>query len=177
MCIRDRYKDAILFFRLGDFYEMFFDDAILVSRELELTLTGKDCGLSERAPMCLSLIHISLVLQHADGLKDLWAGHAVFGVPRVAHAGVADVQLSAGVVAQADLFRDAAVLFEELYVGDVVQIDDGAQFARVPVKMCIRDSAYAAGEVDHEKVRAHGLVLSLIHIYGHALGKARHCRT
>ena len=50
--IKEQYKDAILFFRLGDFYEMFFDDAILVSRELELTLTGKDCGLSERAPMC-----------------------------------------------------------------------------------------------------------------------------
>ena len=50
--IKEQYKDAILFFRLGDFYEMFFEDAILVSRELELTLTGKDCGLSERAPMC-----------------------------------------------------------------------------------------------------------------------------
>ena len=50
--IKEQYQDAILFFRLGDFYEMFFEDAILVSRELELTLTGKDCGLSERAPMC-----------------------------------------------------------------------------------------------------------------------------
>ncbi len=46
------YPDCILFYRLGDFYEMFFDDALLVSRELELTLTGKDCGLSDRAPMC-----------------------------------------------------------------------------------------------------------------------------
>lgn len=50
--IKEQNKDAILFFRLGDFYEMFFDDAKLVSRELELTLTGKDCGLEERAPMC-----------------------------------------------------------------------------------------------------------------------------
>lgn len=49
---KEEYKDMILFYRLGDFYEMFFDDAILVSKELELTLTGKDCGLSERAPMC-----------------------------------------------------------------------------------------------------------------------------
>ncbi len=49
---KDKYKDTILFYRLGDFYEMFFDDAILVSKELELTLTGKDCGLKERAPMC-----------------------------------------------------------------------------------------------------------------------------
>ncbi len=50
--IKEKNKDAILFFRLGDFYEMFFDDAVLVSKELELTLTGKDCGLEERAPMC-----------------------------------------------------------------------------------------------------------------------------
>ena len=48
---KEKYKDCILFYRLGDFYEMFFDDAILVSRELEITLTGKDCGLEERAPM------------------------------------------------------------------------------------------------------------------------------
>ncbi len=50
--IKEENKDSILFFRLGDFYEMFFDDAKLASQELELTLTGKDCGLSERAPMC-----------------------------------------------------------------------------------------------------------------------------
>ncbi|HKK95822.1 MAG TPA: DNA mismatch repair protein MutS [Anaerovoracaceae bacterium] len=50
--IKDQHKDFILFFRLGDFYEMFFDDAKIVSRELELTLTGKSCGLEERAPMC-----------------------------------------------------------------------------------------------------------------------------
>ncbi|MBQ9952039.1 MAG: DNA mismatch repair protein MutS [Clostridia bacterium] len=50
--IKEQNPDAILFFRLGDFYEMFFEDAKLVSQELELTLTGRDCGLSERAPMC-----------------------------------------------------------------------------------------------------------------------------
>ena len=49
---KEKYKDCILFYRLGDFYEMFFDDAINVSRELELTLTGKDCGQEQRAPMC-----------------------------------------------------------------------------------------------------------------------------
>ena len=49
---KEKYSDCIVFFRLGDFYEMFFEDAILVSRELELTLTGKECGLEERAPMC-----------------------------------------------------------------------------------------------------------------------------
>ena len=49
---KEQYKDCILFYRLGDFYEMFFEDAVLVSKELEITLTGKDCGLEERAPMC-----------------------------------------------------------------------------------------------------------------------------
>ena len=49
---KEEYKDCILFYRLGDFYEMFFDDALLVSKELELTLTGKSCGVEERAPMC-----------------------------------------------------------------------------------------------------------------------------
>ena len=49
---KEKYKDCILFYRLGDFYEMFFDDAVTVSKELELTLTGRDCGLEERAPMC-----------------------------------------------------------------------------------------------------------------------------
>ena len=49
---KEEYKDCILFYRLGDFYEMFFDDAITVSKELELTLTGKNCGTTERAPMC-----------------------------------------------------------------------------------------------------------------------------
>ncbi len=50
--IHDKYPDCLLLFRLGDFYELFFDDAKTASRELELTLTGKDCGLEERAPMC-----------------------------------------------------------------------------------------------------------------------------
>ena len=49
---KNEYKDCILFYRLGDFYEMFFDDALTASRELEITLTGRDCGLEERAPMC-----------------------------------------------------------------------------------------------------------------------------
>lgn len=49
---KKEYKDCILFYRLGDFYEMFFDDAVTVSKELELTLTGKNCGMEERAPMC-----------------------------------------------------------------------------------------------------------------------------
>lgn len=52
MEIKNQYQDCIIFYRLGDFYEMFFDDALTCSRELEITLTGKNCGLEERAPMC-----------------------------------------------------------------------------------------------------------------------------
>ncbi len=50
--VKEEYKDCIIFYRVGDFYEMFFDDAVRVSKELELTLTGKECGMTERAPMC-----------------------------------------------------------------------------------------------------------------------------
>ena len=52
MEIKEQNKDCIIFFRVGDFYEMFFEDAKTASEELEITLTGRDCGLSERAPMC-----------------------------------------------------------------------------------------------------------------------------
>lgn len=50
--LKEKYNDCLLFFRLGDFYEMFFDDALTASRELEIVLTGRDCGMKERAPMC-----------------------------------------------------------------------------------------------------------------------------
>ena len=52
LTIKEQHPDELLFYRLGDFYEMFFDDALTASRELELTLTGRDCGMAERAPMC-----------------------------------------------------------------------------------------------------------------------------
>ena len=52
LSMKEKYKDCIVFYRLGDFYEMFFEDAVKVSKMLELTLTGRDCGLAERAPMC-----------------------------------------------------------------------------------------------------------------------------
>ena len=52
LSIKEQYSDCLVFYRLGDFYEMFFDDAITASRELEITLTGRDCGQEERAPMC-----------------------------------------------------------------------------------------------------------------------------
>ena len=59
---KEKYPDTILFYRLGDFYEMFFDDAILVSRELEITLTGKDCGLEKRAPMAGVPFHAEKII-------------------------------------------------------------------------------------------------------------------
>ena len=52
MEVKEKYKNTIVFYRLGDFYEMFFDDAIIASRELELTLTGRSAGLAEKVPMC-----------------------------------------------------------------------------------------------------------------------------
>ncbi len=52
LSVKEEYKDCLVFYRLGDFYEMFFDDALTASRELEITLTGKECGQEERAPMC-----------------------------------------------------------------------------------------------------------------------------
>lgn len=59
MSVKEKYKDSIVFFRLGDFYEMFFDDALVASRELEITLTQRDCGMDEKAPMCGVPHHVS----------------------------------------------------------------------------------------------------------------------
>ena len=50
--VKEQYQDCILMYRLGDFYEMFFDDALTASKVLEITLTGRNCGMEERAPMC-----------------------------------------------------------------------------------------------------------------------------
>ena len=61
---KKQYQDCILFYRLGDFYEMFFEDALTVSKELELTLTGKECGLEERAPMCGVPYHAEIGRAH-----------------------------------------------------------------------------------------------------------------
>ena len=61
MDIKKQYKDEILFYRIGDFYEMFFDDALTASRELDLTLTGKQCGMEERAPMCGVPFHMDIL--------------------------------------------------------------------------------------------------------------------
>jgi len=87
--IKEKYKDTILLFRLGDFYEMFFDDAIIASKELELTLTGRDCGQEERAPMCGVPHHASQ--QYIDKLIE--KGHKVAICEQVE-----DVSASKGIV-------------------------------------------------------------------------------
>jgi len=71
MEIKEKHKDSILFFRLGDFYEMFFDDALTASRVLEITLTGKNCGLEERAPgdILQSLLKKAIRLQYVNKLS------------------------------------------------------------------------------------------------------------
>ena len=75
--IKKKHQDQILFFRLGDFYEMFFEDAKLASKELELTLTGRDCGQEERAPMC----GIPVSYTHLDVYKrQAWAGLAICSI-------------------------------------------------------------------------------------------------
>ena len=66
-----QYKDCILFYRLGDFYEMFFEDAVTVSRELELTLTGKACGISGRAAVCPTT-HWRAILQNWWKRDTVW---------------------------------------------------------------------------------------------------------
>ena len=81
--IKNQYKDYLLFYRLGDFYEMFFDDAILASRELELTLTGRDCGEAERAPMCGVPFHsaegyIGKLIEKGyseEAIRKIWGGN------------------------------------------------------------------------------------------------------
>ncbi len=75
LALKEENPDALLFFRLGDFYEMFFEDAITASRELETTLTGRDCGLPERAPMCGVPWHAAGGLYGASGGQGLQGGH------------------------------------------------------------------------------------------------------
>ena len=68
---KKQYPDCILFYRLGDFYEMFFDDALTASKELEITLTGKNCGLEERAPHVRSSLSCSGELSGQTGFQRL----------------------------------------------------------------------------------------------------------
>ena len=75
MNLKEKYKECILMYRLGDFYEMFFDDAILASRELEIVLTGRDCGLPERAPMCGVPFHAVQGLYRPADCQRLQSGH------------------------------------------------------------------------------------------------------
>ena len=88
--IKEQYKDAILMYRLGDFYEMFFDDALTASRVLEITLTGRDCGQEERAPMCGVPFHAvdSYIAKLVEN------GYAVVAV---SHAGSQSLEVSGSI--------------------------------------------------------------------------------
>ena len=82
--IKKQHKDEILFYRIGDFYEMFFEDALTASKELDLTLTGKQCGLEERAPMCGVPFHsyegyVARLIQRAGQARHHPRGHPRHG--------------------------------------------------------------------------------------------------
>ncbi len=72
---KSQYQDCILFYRLGDFYEMFFEDALTASRELEITLTGKNCGQEERAPMCGSPLSCGGRISEQAGCQRIQSGN------------------------------------------------------------------------------------------------------
>ena len=99
--IKNQYEGYLLFYRLGDFYEMFFDDALTASRELELTLTGRDCGEAERAPMCGVPFHsaegyIAKLIEKGYKVaicEQMEACGKLHGVEMTAHAGSTDCNI------------------------------------------------------------------------------------
>ena len=123
---KKEYKDCILFYRLGDFYEMFFDDAVTASRELELTLTGKDCGQEERAPMCgiphhAAEIYISKLISKGYKVaicEQLEDPKATKGMVK---RGIVDV-ISKGTIADNDLLndKDASYIASILFFNDSI---------------------------------------------------------
>ncbi len=143
--IKEEYNDCILFFRLGDFYEMFFDDAITASRELEITLTGKDCGMEERAPMCgvpfhsaqgyvARLIKKGYKVAICEQVEDPATAKGIVrrDVVRVVTPGTADTEsigdennFLASVVMQADAY---GVAFADVTTGEVIVSDGESDF-------------------------------------------------
>ena len=98
---KENYKDSILLYRLGDFYEMFFEDAELCARELELTLTGRDCGLETRAPMCgiphhAAETYIARLLEkgYKVGVGNLYSSHFPRYESRIRKLGMVGGQIS-----------------------------------------------------------------------------------
>ena len=116
-------------------------------------IIGGVSGVARQQRMQAKLLN-AFALQNADGLEDLRAGHAIFGVPGMPHAGVANMQLAAGIVAQADFFRNAAVALEKFDMGNIVQIDNRAQLARVYI---VLGGRHIGREHDVVALEAHGL--------------------
>ena len=130
LAMKEKYQDCVLFYRLGDFYEMFFEDAIEVSRILDLTLTGKDCGLEERAPMCGIPFHA------ADGYvaKLVAAGKKVAICEQVSDPKKAGKNLverdvvrvvSAGTVIEEEFLEEG----QSNYIACAVKTEDGVALA------------------------------------------------
>ncbi len=134
--IKDKYKDELIFFRLGDFYELFFEDATLASHELELTLTGKVAGLSSRVPMCgipyhsvksylEKLVNKGYKVAIAEQLEDAknTKGMVKRGVVSVVSKGtIADFEL---LDEHSESFIGSAILFSDMYLLTYVDISTG----------------------------------------------------
>ncbi len=127
--IKNEYKDVIIFFRLGDFYEMFFDDAILVSRLLEITLTGKSAGLEERIPMCgvphhsaqtyvEKLVELGYKVGICEQLED------AKDVKGIVKRGVVQI-ISKGTI----INNESLIEYENNYIGNLVYYNDKYGFS------------------------------------------------
>ena len=130
LSMKEKYKDCVLFYRLGDFYEMFFEDAVEVSRILDLTLTGRDCGLEERAPMCGIPFHA------ADGYvaKLVAAGKKVaiceqISDPKQAGKGLVERDVIRVVSAGTVIEEEFLVEGQSNYIACITKTQDGAALA------------------------------------------------
>ncbi len=183
--VKEKYKDCVLFYRLGDFYEMFFEDAVKVSKLLELTLTGRDCGLAERAPMCgipfhaadtyiAKLIDCGERVAICEQLSDPKAGKGLVerDVVRVVSAGtvieeellkeernnyIACVYKSENAVAVAWADITTGEFFAEEFVGETSVEDAVGQLVNLSVVevVCNEDTLLACKEIKEVK---HGLL-------------------
>jgi DNA mismatch repair protein MutS len=142
LTVKDKYKDSILLYRLGDFYEMFFDDAIVASKELDITLTGRDCGLDKRAPMCGVPYHsvdgyiarliakgykVSICEQNKDPETNEVSGREVTRTitpGTVTDPDMLDSSKNRYIVSAFEMERKISLCFADLSTGDVIISDN-----------------------------------------------------